>query len=50
MNNFKSEKKNHPVDVIDDVLEQVSGGISAAEADLENEYIKDETMIIIPIV
>lgn len=28
MNNFESEKKNHPVDVIDDVLEQVSGGIS----------------------
>lgn len=23
-----SEKKNHPVEVIDDVLEQVSGGIS----------------------
>ena len=28
MNNFESEKKNHPVEVIDDVLEQVSGGIS----------------------
>ena len=28
MNNFESEKKNPPVEVIDDVLEQVSGGIS----------------------
>lgn len=28
MNNFESEKKNHPVEVIDDVLEQVSGGIN----------------------
>ena len=28
MNNFESEKKNPPVEVIDDVLEQVNGGIS----------------------
>lgn len=38
MNNFESEKKNPPVEVIVDVLEQVSGGISDAEAILENEY------------
>jgi len=48
--NISNQKKNPPMEITDDVLEQVSGGISAAEADLENEYIKDETMIIIPIV
>lgn len=26
MDNFKQEKKNHPVEITDDVLEQVSGG------------------------
>lgn len=33
----------------DDALDKVSGGIRDAEANPENQYIEDETMLIIPI-
>lgn len=50
MENYEQEKEKSPMKITDDVLEQVSGGISDPEANLENEYIKEETMIIIPLI
>ena len=50
MENNEQEKEKSPMEITDDVLEQVSGGISDGEDNLENEYIKDEMMLIIPII
>lgn len=50
MENYEQKKEKTSMEITDDVLEQVSGGISDAEANLENEYIKEETMIIIPLI
>lgn len=49
MENYEQEKEKSPVKITDDALEQVSGGISDGEDNLENEYIKEETMLIIPL-
>lgn len=46
---LKQEKENLPVEITEEALTLASGGISDAKANPENKYIKDETMIIIPI-
>lgn len=44
------EIKKNAAELNDEMLENVSGGTRDAEANLENEYIKEETMLIIPII
>lgn len=49
-NKKNKEIKKNAAELNDETLENVSGGTRDAEANLENEYIKEETMLIIPII